>query len=298
MRRAGIAAALAGAASLGLHAGGLVALAPPEAPATLAGGPAQLAMIGNSFADAAAGRLAPVTPVIEDVPEVEPVDALAPAAVSEAVAPVAPTPALPAQTPVTAAPVARTAPVLPVAPVIAQTPETPAATPATVPPPERIVAQDIPQARTPDADTPRPQPRAERAPDRAEARAAPPPPAGSAAQDTRAGEATGQAQGNAPQTAQGGTAQSASDGAAIAAYPQQVNRHLSRLRRPATRFDGSAVVAFTIAPGGGLAAIAIARSSGNAEFDSLALSHVQRAAPFPAPPAGAQRAFNVTVQGR
>jgi protein TonB len=104
--------------------------------------------------------------------------------------------------------------------------------------------------------------------------------------------------GNAPVSATGGTAQGSGTSRERTAYPEQVNRHLGRLRRPNTRFDGAAVVAFTIAPGGGLAAIAIARSSGNAEFDQLALSHIQRAVPFPAPPDGAQRSFNVTVQGR
>ena len=57
MRRASGVALCAGAVSLGLHASGLVAFA-PERPQALAGGPQQLAMVGNSFEDAVAGRIA------------------------------------------------------------------------------------------------------------------------------------------------------------------------------------------------------------------------------------------------
>ncbi|MDG4650419.1 TonB family protein, partial [Roseibacterium sp. SDUM158017] len=91
---------------------------------------------------------------------------------------------------------------------------------------------------------------------------------------------------------------SASAGRAAARYPQAVNRHLSRLRRPSARFDGAAVIAFTVGPGGGLAALGVARSSGSAEFDGLALEHLRRAVPFPDPPPGAQLSYSVTVRGR
>jgi protein TonB len=164
------------------------------------------------------------------------------------------------------------------------------------PPAETLTARDVPMARAPDADTPRPQPRIARP--EPPPRAAPPAPQGSAAQTARAGDARGAAQGNATRTQQGDRGQASSDGQAVGHYPQLVNRHLSRLRRPNTRFDGAAVVAFTVAGNGGLAGVSIMRTSGNAEFDRLALAHIQRAAPFPPPPAGAQRSFNVTVQGR
>ncbi|MFW5881942.1 MAG: hypothetical protein ACOCTP_05435, partial [Roseicyclus sp.] len=81
-RRGWTIAALAGAVSLALHASGLIALA-PERPESLAGGPTQLAMIGNSFEDAVAGKIAgggdPVeTPAAEPPREtVEPVRATA-----------------------------------------------------------------------------------------------------------------------------------------------------------------------------------------------------------------------------
>jgi periplasmic protein TonB len=205
------------------------------------------------------------------------------------------------------------APLVPSPPVAASVVR-PAAAPAAPPVPSRPVAaaqssaavpaQDVPVARVPDHETPRPRPRTaggERVPPRqAEARtpARQPTPQGHAAETARAGDARGAVEGNATRTQAGSGGQAESDGRAAAEYPQRVNRHLVRLRRPATRFAGAAVVSFTIAEGGGLAALSIARSSGNAEFDRIALAHVQRAAPFPPPPAGAQRRFNVTVQGR
>jgi protein TonB len=50
---------------------------------------------------------------------------------------------------------------------------------------------------------------------------------------------------------------------------------------------GVAVVGFTIGADGGLRAVKILQSSGNAELDEVALDHIRRSAPFPAPPADA-----------
>ncbi|MDG4649651.1 hypothetical protein P6F26_14495, partial [Roseibacterium sp. SDUM158017] len=61
MKGRAAAAGLACVASVGLHAAGLTAFA-PDPPEALAGGPAQIAMIGNSFEDAVAGTLTPVAP--------------------------------------------------------------------------------------------------------------------------------------------------------------------------------------------------------------------------------------------
>jgi protein TonB len=63
----------------------------------------------------------------------------------------------------------------------------------------------------------------------------------------------------------------------------------SRLARhkPRAGQRGSASVAFTIGEMGALRAARIARSSGNARIDQLALATVRNAAPFPAPPSGA-----------
>jgi protein TonB len=321
MTRRAVAVALgAGALSLGLHAGGLTAFAPAP-PERLAGGPPQIAMLGDSFEDATAGRIvaSPTATPIPARPEVAPAEMVPPgeAVTSRAEAlPRTPPAALPATavqaaavaaTPLTAAtPVLPTAPARPLpaaAPTIQPAPPAPAVappapTPQSEPQPERIAARAGPPVRTPEADTPRPQPRVMRPAPVAPAPAPAPAPAGEGARNARAGQADGAAEAAAVQSARGGTAQSTGDARAAARYPQRVNRHLSRLRRPNARFDGAAVVAFTVAPGGGLAAIGIARSSGNAEFDRIALAHIQRAAPFPPPPPGAQRRFNVTVQGR
>ncbi len=263
MRRARVMAGAAVIVSAGLHAGGLIALAPPE-PVSLGGTP-QLAMIGNSFEDAMAGTLTATTRPETITPVAQPVTA-------------APAPPATAQ-PVTAAALPKVQPVAPIAPT--QPDRT-----ASPPPVETVTALAPPPVQTPDADTPRPRAR----PD--------PAPQGNADRSARRGDTGGQPQGRSSITSQGTEGQSASDGRAVAEYPQQVNRHLSRLRRPATRFSGAAVIAFTVAGNGGLSALSVARSSGDAGFDQLALAHVQRAAPFPPPPAGAQRSFNVTVQGR
>lgn len=287
-RRALWAGALAGALSVVLHAGGLIAFA-PAAPQLVADGPAQLAMLGNSFEDAAIGRLTPLEPIPDPAPRPKPVPA-EPVAVAAAL----PSPAV--------VPLAtRALPQTQANPVLAATPPNLHPSPA-APLPERIIAR--PEAQNPDPDTPRPQTRPAQTrpqtprPETPRTDAPPPVPQGQADQASRAGQSAAAPTGNAPASATGGTAQGTGTSREVAAYPQEVNRHLSRLRRPNTRFEGAAVVAFTIAPGGGLAAIAVARSSGNAEFDQLALSHIQRAAPFPPPPSGAQRSFNVTVQGR
>jgi protein TonB len=153
-------------------------------------------------------------------------------------------------------------------------------------------------AQVPDADTPRPLPRRaprERDTVRTDAPAAAP---GNADRSARAGAPSGRSDGTAAQAAAGGSGQGASGGRAAARYPQEVNRHLARLPRPDARMRGETVVSFTVAPGGGLAALGVARSSGDPAFDRLALSHVQRAVPFPPPPPGAQRQFAVTIRGR
>ncbi|MEM9754312.1 MAG: energy transducer TonB, partial [Planctomycetota bacterium] len=55
---------------------------------------------------------------------------------------------------------------------------------------------------------------------------------------------------------------------------------------------------FTVSPNGGLESVWVSRSSGNADFDRIAMAHIRRGVPFPVPPAGAQRSFDVTVRGR
>nr|WP_253261336.1 MULTISPECIES: TonB family protein [unclassified Roseobacter] len=165
---------------------------------------------------------------------------------------------------------------------------------ATPAPLDTVVGQSPPVVQTPTAETPRPQQRLTR-PGRTDP-PAPWQPQGNAQETTRVGRADGAAPGTAAQTQRGDVGQAAEDGRAIARYPQQVLRRLSRIRPPNSEVEAAAVVAFTLTSNGGLAQLFVARSSGSAEFDRLALAYVQRAVPFPAPPIGAQRRFNVTVR--
>ena len=70
------------------------------------------------------------------------------------------------------------------------------------------------------------------------------------------------------------------------AYASQVWSRLAR-HKPRAGQRGSASVSFTIGEMGALRGAQIARSSGNARIDQLALQTVRSAAPFPAPPSGA-----------
>ncbi len=75
-------------------------------------------------------------------------------------------------------------------------------------------------------------------------------------------------------------------------------RKLSRVPRPRMNARGAAVVAFSIAGSGGLSGVSLARSSGSAALDRAALQVVQRAAPVPAPPAGAPRSYSSQIKAR
>ena len=303
-RNAALLAAGAAILSLAVHAAGLLAFDHPDPPA-LAGGTQQLAMIGSSFADAAAGtitgetipeRTAPV-PVATATPTPPPAvhsvttpkvsaSRSADAAISSAPIPSSAT-SPPIVAPQAAEPVVATSitPVTETSPAAART----------------ITTTVRPEVREATAETPRPRERGERQeppPERQVARTAPATqPAGNAEQTTRRGEATGQAQGNAAQTTRGGEVDGAGDSRAAAAYPSLVNRQIARTRRESSNLRGTAVVSFTVSISGTLAGLGIARSSGNATLDRIALDHIRRAAPFPAPPAGAQRSFSVAIQG-
>ncbi|AGI69852.1 hypothetical protein OAN307_c44940 [Octadecabacter antarcticus 307] len=143
-----------------------------------------------------------------------------------------------------------------------------------------------------------PQPRRQPAPQRTTAA----PSGGGAQQDIMRGSNT-QTAPTSQQTTQGQGNQA--DQAAIAAarqaaanYPNQIVRRINRVRRESTRARGVAVVSFQISGSGQLAAVSIARSSGNVDFDRVALNHIQRASPFPAPPSGARTSFTFEFQGR
>jgi protein TonB len=262
--------------------------------------PADVVTPAPSVSVVAAAPVLPVTASAGPVPvatQPAPTQAVAPAPV-DPVAPTAVAPPVPTESRAAAAlPVAAAAPITP-ATDAPRAPGVTEAAPLAVP--EAALARDVPVVQTPDAATPRPRaaPTPVRAPIRQRATPAPPAPQGSAAQPSRAGDAAGVAQGTAVRTQRGTGGEAASDGRAAAAYPQLVHRHLARQRRPNTRASGGATIAFTVSANGGLVSAAVVRSSGNAELDRLALALVQGAAPFPAPPPGAQRSFQITIRGR
>ena len=120
-----------------------------------------------------------------------------------------------------------------------------------------------------------------------------------AARDATRGSASGTETATAARQGRNTASQSEAQGNAAASnYPGEVMRHLARVPRPRADARGAALVQFTIANGGHLASVGLARSSGSSRLDRAALTVVQRAAPFPAPPRGAQRRFSVKIEGR
>ena len=289
------AVALAVVLSLSLHLSAMAALAPRDQ-VLIEGGvsAAQEAALGNSFADFAEGAV-PVAPSAEPA------------------RPVPAEPLTPTQTPVTPAPAA-TPPValsaealegseavLPISPEAAPatppemaTPEITAPAPPAAPSPPVAAAQPpapmlepLPEvvAQTATAETPRPRPRAA------------PQPAGNAPQSARRGSAEGSERARGAETTSGASA-SAPGNAAVSNYPGEVMRRIQRTRQQRTSARGRAVVSFTVGADGALASVGVQRSSGSAELDRIAQDHIRRAAPFPPPPAGAQRAFSFEFVGR
>lgn len=135
-------------------------------------------------------------------------------------------------------------------------------------------------------------------PKKVEARGQPAPvPRGNATQTARTGSETGRKAAPAAASSGRGTAQTAGN-AAASNYPGQVMARLARVPKPKIRARGTATVSFSVASSGRLAGVKIARSSGSAGLDRAAMRMVQRAAPFPSPPPGAQRSFSVRIAGR
>jgi protein TonB len=123
-------------------------------------------------------------------------------------------------------------------------------------------------------------------------------PRGNAEQTQQAGADSGTASATATVTGTARGSSAASGDAAISNYPGVVMQRISRVPRPKAGSRGTAVVAFSISSGGGLAGASIARSSGSAALDRAAVRMIRSAAPFPPPPPGAQRSFSINVEGR
>ncbi|MCW1932031.1 TonB family protein [Pararhodobacter zhoushanensis] len=311
--------AMTGAVSVAAHGILLSAFVPSTDPVQIAGGAASApAALGSAFEDFTQGALPSTASMAESTqapvaPQTPPAQA-APPPPPPAAAEATQTPTAP-QTPAAAA-APRTLPPAAVAgttPLAAQTPSTPPeplttarATPVQPTPPsppslaESAPTSPLPTAtpepdvtvRTADATTPRPQQR----PSPQQASAAQP--AGNSERSARRGSADGTTGAATQRAERPATAASAPGNAEASNYPGQVMRAIRRVRQQSVRARGVAVVAFTVAPGGGLASVSIAQASGSRALDSAALDHIRRAAPFPAPPPGAQRRFSFEFVGR
>ena len=77
-------------------------------------------------------------------------------------------------------------------------------------------------------------------------------------------------------------------------YATSVRAAIGR-HRPAAHGGGSATVAFSVGPAGGITGLRIVRSSGKPQLDQAAIATVRSAAPFPPPPAGANPAFSIQI---
>lgn len=309
----------------GLHA--TVAVLPTGAPEPIAvegGGGASISTLGESFADMAKGADVPepevAKPVEMPVTPPPPIAKTPPAAAPAPDALNAPTPPVDeppqADAPVEAAEpeITQAAPpeienmaalapwqdsASPVPEHAAPTERAPSPSPAPI---DRLVAE--PETPAPQVSA-RPRARPERAAPERPQQATPPKPQrtvrqqpGNSNRDSRAGDASGRDTAQPQKAGPAQTAATRSGTAAAANYPGQVMRQIQRTRRERVNARGSAQVSFTIAANGGLAALGIARSSGSARLDQVALQQIRRAAPFPRPPTGAQRSFTLRIDGR
>ncbi|MBN9889409.1 energy transducer TonB family protein [Salipiger abyssi] len=312
------------------HGALALALLPGSEPFEIEGsGGAAEARLGSSFADMAAGTLSATPP--EEPTEAEPVEeaALTPEPPAETAQPTPPEaeatpPAERAQTSPSLAeptPDAIAAEPLPAAPA----PDAVAALPAEVPeqtsseaPAERIEAEedDTPPNALASSLRPMERPEALRKPEPAPKPAAKPKPKtqkpktqtarkqpertpqaapqGNANRNANAGQERGSETAKATRSGAGGKSNQAGN-AAASNYPGQVMRKIARVPRPRLNARGGTVVAFRISGNGGLAGASVLRSSGSSALDAAALRVVHRAAPFPAPPAGARREFSFEI---
>ncbi len=88
-------------------------------------------------------------------------------------------------------------------------------------------------------------------------------------------------------------AASAGEGRKEAAnYAASVMKKIRKTKKVKAPARGTVVAGFSIADSGALASVKVLRSSGSADLDQVALDHIRRSGPFPAPPPGADRRFS------
>lgn len=113
-------------------------------------------------------------------------------------------------------------------------------------------------------------------------------------QTAKKGQADGNDAGKAATSSnQRSVTSGAAGNAAVSNYPGLVMSKIRRVRKERAGAKGKATVGFKISASGAVTSVRILRSSGSAKIDRIAVRHVQRASPFPAPPKGARRSFSV-----
>ena len=296
-RLMGLAAVFAAAAA---HAGFAYMIRGEQA--EQAGGQTGLAAEGFSFADLVQGTDVPEA--TSEVLEAETAEAAA-RPVQKPAAPAQPPAAetLQAETVAAQAPVPNAEPVLPsaqIAPAETQQAETPVQPQAQAEPveqqqpveaetvPEPEVLKPLPEPKPEPESVPEPQPKPRQTQRRGN----------NAEADAQAGAASGTAAKNAGQAASAPGAAKQQGNAAADNYRGQVLRRVMRAKRQRVNIRGAALVRFTITGSGALGSARIAKSSGSAKLDSIALAQVRRAAPFPPPPAGAKTTYSVRIKGK
>jgi protein TonB len=304
--------ALAATASVLLHLGAMAALSPREMALIAGGGETAPAALGTSFADFTEGALSPS--------EAEPLQAMPPAPTLPDRSPPPVTPHMPESAlPAVALPLlpqSSTA-LFPAAPPLvapAALPEEVARPPLDVAaiPPQYLATPTPPNAVSPDTkldtgpntgptdlapkSSQKPPPRPDNTP-RMQPTAPAQAPQGNAPQTATRGSQQG-AQGQSANQERARPQDSAQGNAAASNYPGEVLRRIQRTRQARSPARGQVLVAFSLASDGALISVSVARTSGHAGLDQIALDHIRRAAPFPPAPAGAQRQFSFEFVGR
>jgi protein TonB len=294
------------AVSVIAHMGGMAVMTGSEAIEIAGAAPAE-ARLGNSFQDIAAGSVAAAPePHGEGTVSVVQDAVVAPNIPVKTTLPVDAATAAPSR----AVEVSAEAPVVSSAPIEPDTtlPQTPSASITPVTPTETIAGKEPVSVSAATDSTVRPRPRPEA---KEEAPAPPPerrtsedrdvsPPAASpgAEEAERRGVAEGFETGASNDMGSGAGATTEAGNAGASNYPGAVMRKINRTRKPRVGVEGTAIVGFEIAANGTLVGVQILQSSGESAIDQAALDHLRRAAPFPAPPAGAQRKFQVEYVSR
>ncbi|MFX0547181.1 TonB family protein [Roseovarius sp. S1116L3] len=300
---------LATGAAVLAHAAFAVGINPDPVAEIEGGAGAPEARIGTSFADMVSGTLTSQTtkdtlaPVKAPAPERAAQPDTAPAPRPETAQPTTPTPkpeVAPAPAPEALAALAPSPAAKTATPDTSAAPKPPEAQRPMTDAPEAVSRSLRPAQRSKEfeAKNKSKTAKAQRTPVETPKPRAQPAPRGNAQANATAGATRGSEAATAKSQGTERDQSTAAGTAAASNYPGLVMRKISNVRKPRMSRAGSARVSFSVAQSGALAGVSIARSSGRADLDREALRLIQRAAPFPAPPASAQRTFAIDIQFR